>query len=115
MRHGAKVKRCSCNGCTNQALKGGVCIRHGTKIKRCSSHECTKFAQNGGLCYRHGTKIKKAAKRKRGTSQKSDEASDNQENDEKLDDGDSPILLFYEVMGKMALEKATAKRKKMKH
>ena len=27
--HGAKVKRCSIDGCTNQVKKGGVCIRHG--------------------------------------------------------------------------------------
>ena len=29
MRHGAKRKQCSSEGCTNQAKKGGVCIRHG--------------------------------------------------------------------------------------
>ena len=29
MRHGAKVKRCSIEGCTNQVKRGGVCGRHG--------------------------------------------------------------------------------------
>ena len=29
MRHGAKVKRCSSDGCNNQVQKGGVCIKHG--------------------------------------------------------------------------------------
>ena len=28
-RHGAKVKTCKHEGCTNQVVKGGVCIRHG--------------------------------------------------------------------------------------
>jgi hypothetical protein len=28
MRHGAQVKLCSSEGCTNQAKKGGVCMRH---------------------------------------------------------------------------------------
>ena len=38
MRHGAQVKRCSSDGCTSHAKKGGVCIRHGAKVesKRCS-------------------------------------------------------------------------------
>jgi hypothetical protein len=26
---------CSHDGCTNNALKGGVCCRHGAKFKRC--------------------------------------------------------------------------------
>ncbi len=29
MRHGVKVKRCSSEGCTNQAQRRGVCKRHG--------------------------------------------------------------------------------------
>jgi hypothetical protein len=40
MKHGAKVKLCSFNGCTNQARPGGVCIRHGAKKKRCSREGC---------------------------------------------------------------------------
>ena len=31
IRHGAKVKLCSFEGCTNQVVKIGVCIRHGAK------------------------------------------------------------------------------------
>jgi hypothetical protein len=34
MRHGAKVKLCSIEGCTNQAQKGGVCVKHGAKKER---------------------------------------------------------------------------------
>ena len=33
IRHGAKVKTCSTEGCTNQVVKGGVCVRHGAKVK----------------------------------------------------------------------------------
>ena len=29
MRHGAKRKQCSSEGCNNKAVKGGVCRRHG--------------------------------------------------------------------------------------
>ena len=29
MKHGAKVKRCSVEGCTNHSKRGGVCYRHG--------------------------------------------------------------------------------------
>ena len=29
MKHGAKVKLCNSEGCTNQVQKGGVCCRHG--------------------------------------------------------------------------------------
>ena len=57
IRHGASQKRCSSEGCTNQARKGGVCIRHGAKIKapkRCSSEGCTNQALKGGVCCRHG-------------------------------------------------------------
>ena len=54
-RHGG-AKLCSSEGCTNQAVKGGVCIRHGAKYKRCSNEGCTNQAQKGGVCYRHGAK-----------------------------------------------------------
>jgi len=40
-RHGAKVKRCKVDGCTNQAQKRGVCIRHGTN--RSSSEVSTTY------------------------------------------------------------------------
>jgi hypothetical protein len=29
IRHGAKVKLCSSDGCINQVIKGGVCVKHG--------------------------------------------------------------------------------------
>jgi hypothetical protein len=29
MKHGANVKRCSIEGCTNYSQRGGVCKRHG--------------------------------------------------------------------------------------
>ena len=60
MRHGAKkeYKRCSIEGCTNFAQKGGVCIKHGANVKRCSSEGCTKQAQKGGVCIKHGAKVK---------------------------------------------------------
>ena len=59
IRHGAKVKRCSSAGCTNNALKGGVCIRHGAKVehKRCSNDGCTNLTVKGGVCIRHGAKV----------------------------------------------------------
>lgn len=55
MRHGAKVeyKRCSVEGCTNVARKGGVCRRHGAKIKLCSAEGCTNHSKRGGVCWRH--------------------------------------------------------------
>jgi hypothetical protein len=59
VRHGAKVKLCSSDGCTNYAQRGGVCVRHGatwTKGK-CSSDGCTNYAQRGGVCVRHGAKV----------------------------------------------------------
>jgi len=59
VRHGAKAKRCSNEGCTNVVVQGGVCIRHGAKVKRCSNEGCTNQVQNGGVCFRHGAKVKK--------------------------------------------------------
>ena len=46
MRHGAKRKKCSHEGCTNNAVKGGVCVRHGAKHsrKRRSEEGCTNYA-----------------------------------------------------------------------
>ena len=34
--HGAKVERCSTEGCTNQNVDGGMCRRHGAK-RACSA------------------------------------------------------------------------------
>ena len=61
MRHGAKVKRCSSEGCTNNVLNGGVCRRHGAKKKRCSSEGCRNEAIKGGVCMRHGAKRKQCS------------------------------------------------------
>ena len=54
VKHGAKVKLCSSEGCTNQVIKGGVCIRHGAKVKRCIVEGCTNQSLRKGLSYRHG-------------------------------------------------------------
>ena len=42
MRHGAKRKTCSHEGCTNQVRKGGVYVRHGAEKKTCKHEGCTK-------------------------------------------------------------------------
>jgi hypothetical protein len=62
IRHGAKVKGCSSEGCTNIALKGGVCVRHGAKVKECSTEGCSNQARSGGVCLRHGAKRKQCSK-----------------------------------------------------
>jgi hypothetical protein len=54
MKQEAKIKRCSSEGCTSFAQKGGVCIKHGAKHKRCSIEDCTNQAKTGGVCIRHG-------------------------------------------------------------
>jgi len=59
IRHGAKVKRCSSEGCANYAKNGGVCMRHGAKIKRCKTTGCTNYSVKGGVCRRHGAKVKR--------------------------------------------------------
>jgi hypothetical protein len=50
------VKRCSYEGCNNQARKGGVCTTHGAKreVKQCSFEGCTNKVIKGGVCWRHG-------------------------------------------------------------
>ncbi len=60
IKHGAKVKRCNSEGCTNHVQKGGVCIKHGAKVehKRCNVDGCTSFVVKGGVCKRHGAKVK---------------------------------------------------------
>eukprot|EP00984_Skeletonema_dohrnii_P009471 scaffold3622_cov145-Skeletonema_dohrnii-CCMP3373.AAC.9 len=49
-------KRCSAEGCINQAVKGGVCRRHGAKVEaqRCFVDGCTNQIQRRGVCNRHG-------------------------------------------------------------
>ena len=56
--HGAKRKTCSHEACTNIALTGEVCMRHGgtVKIKICRHEGCSNNAQNGGVCISHGAK-----------------------------------------------------------
>jgi hypothetical protein len=49
VKHGAKIKRCSSEGCTNQVIKGGVCRRHGAN--RNPYDESTAFG------YSHGTDL----------------------------------------------------------
>jgi len=60
MRHGAKIKKCSSEGCTTYAQKGRVCIRHGAKVKLCSLEGCANnvVVVKGGVCKRHGAKVK---------------------------------------------------------
>jgi hypothetical protein len=53
IKHGAKRKRCSREGCTNQVIKGGVCVRHGAK-KQCRYEGCSDHIVKGGVCMRHG-------------------------------------------------------------
>jgi len=57
---GAKRVSCSREGCTNHALKGGVCCRHGAKLlqKRCSNDGCKNYPKKGGVWIKHGAKVK---------------------------------------------------------
>ena len=57
VRHGAKLKRCSHEGCTNVVVNRGVCTRHGAKRPQCNSEGCTNIAVKGGVCRRHGAKV----------------------------------------------------------
>jgi hypothetical protein len=54
-----KRKRCSHEGCTNQAIKGGVCVTHGAEKKRCCYEGCTNQAKKGGVCITHGATVTK--------------------------------------------------------
>ena len=56
VRHGAKRKLCSSEGCTNKVIEGGVCRKHGAKVKRCSSEGI-----NNGVCVKHGAKVKRCS------------------------------------------------------
>jgi hypothetical protein len=49
MRHGAKVKRCSSEGCTNKAKRGGVCIRHGAKKGGTRAHQNPNEREHNSL------------------------------------------------------------------
>lgn len=50
--HVLVFKHCSQEGCTNQAILGGVCVTHGA-MKRCSHAWCIKQARKRGLCRQH--------------------------------------------------------------
>lgn len=50
-------KRCSREGWTNGAVKGGVCITHGAVVKHCSFEGCANGAKKGGVCRRHGVML----------------------------------------------------------
>eukprot|EP00984_Skeletonema_dohrnii_P012413 scaffold5035_cov88-Skeletonema_dohrnii-CCMP3373.AAC.2 len=45
---------CSNENCTNQVVKGGVCLSHGAELPKCSHEDCTKYARKGGVCCSHG-------------------------------------------------------------
>ena len=49
------AKRCSHDGSTNGAVRGGVYITHGEKVERkhCSFEGCAAFAQKRGVWKRH--------------------------------------------------------------
>ena len=38
-----KHKRCSHEGCANEARKRGFCVTHGAKLKQCNFKGCTKY------------------------------------------------------------------------
>ena len=37
------ARLCGHEGCSNQVVNGGVCMRHGAKVKRCSQEGCTSI------------------------------------------------------------------------
>ena len=57
-RHGAVTKRCSSEECTNQVIRGGVCVKHGAKAVRklCSVEGCPNQVIRRGVCWSHGAK-----------------------------------------------------------
>lgn len=58
MKHGAKRRLCSTEGCTNMVVKGGVCVRHGAKQIRqtCRWKGCNNVVVQGEVCMRHAAK-----------------------------------------------------------
>ena len=70
--HGAKVKRCNNDSCTNQSVQNGVCVRHGAKVKRriCTSPGCNNVVISKGVCIKHGAKYKRRPKCKYDTCSK---------------------------------------------
>ena len=53
-----RKKKCSSEGCSNQAISGGVCIKHGAVVtsirKTCSVEGCTTKIRSHGVCTKHG-------------------------------------------------------------
>jgi hypothetical protein len=58
---GARTKRCSIEGCANEARKGGVCITHCARVKRCSIKRCANGSKNGGVCITHSARSKRCS------------------------------------------------------
>ena len=46
-------KKCSSEGCTKVAVRGGVCISHGARKNRCLIEGCEKGAIYNGMCKNH--------------------------------------------------------------
>ena len=61
MKHGANKKRCSYEGCTKYAQRGGVCKRHRADVrrKRGSYEEYTNPAEKGGVWKRHKVSVER--------------------------------------------------------
>jgi hypothetical protein len=56
---GARVKRCSQDGCGNQVVQGGVCVQHGARVKRCNQDGCDNQVVQGRVCHQHGARVKR--------------------------------------------------------
>eukprot|EP00984_Skeletonema_dohrnii_P011562 scaffold4626_cov110-Skeletonema_dohrnii-CCMP3373.AAC.9 len=53
IKHGVpgKLKKCDwVDRVRNLAQRGGVCTKHGSECKKCSKEGCSSLAQKGGLC-----------------------------------------------------------------
>ena len=48
-------------GCTRQAMKGGVCVTHGARRRLCTTEGCRNQSVVGGVCVRHGAKLARTA------------------------------------------------------
>jgi len=59
-KHGAKMRTCKHDGCTNNLVKGGVCYKHGAirpPRKKCEREGCNNNAQRLGVCCTHGASM----------------------------------------------------------
>ncbi len=57
-----EVKRYSNDGGTNRAVKEGLCVRHGAKVKRCKIDGCTNNAQRSNGAASMSAQIIKSSK-----------------------------------------------------